>query len=126
MKNKIADVEPGSIKDVVIIDIGNLSINPSEGLGRFQDWPQAYHGKLIDAVTNSVRLAWAPDTVQDAIDYYQVYRLNSEDPEAGMESLEDIAYDSEFFISGRENWENYNFFAQHCEHQWFNRKDIPY
>jgi hypothetical protein len=26
MKNKIADVEPGSIKDVVIIDIGNLCV----------------------------------------------------------------------------------------------------
>ena len=125
MKNKITDVEPGSIKDVVIIDIGNLSVNPLEGLGRFQDWPQAYHGKLIDAVTNSVRLRWAPDTVQDAIDYYQVYRINSEDPEAGMESLEDIAYDSEFFISGRENWENYNFFAQHVDIDGLTGKIFP-
>ena len=115
MKYKIRDVEAGSMKDVIIIDIGNLSINPSDGLGRFQDWPQTYHGQLIDAVTNSVRLGWAPDTVEDVIDYYQVYRLNSEDPEAGMESLEDIAYDSEFFISGRGNWENYNFFAQHVD-----------
>ena len=70
---------------------------------RFQDWPQAYHGQLIDAVTNSVRLGWAPDTVEDVIDYYQLYRIKSNDPKAILEELDDIAYESNFFISGKKN-----------------------
>ena len=32
-----------------------------------------------------------------------------------MEELDDIAYESNFFISGKKNWENYDFFAQHVD-----------
>ena len=116
MKYKVADVELGStIEDIVIIDIGNASIasTESDGLGRFKDWPQAYHGQLIDVVTNSVKLAWTPDTVSSAIDYYHMYRNKSDDSEGGLDPLDDIAYDSTFTISGRKNWVGYDFFVQH-------------
>ena len=111
MKSKVSDVEPESIDKIVIIDIENNSIAPpdSGGLGRYQDWPHAYHGQLIDAVTNSVKLSWTPDTVSSSIDYYQLYRYNSEDPEAERELLDHIAYDSTTTMTGRKNWSGYDF-----------------
>ena len=79
MKSKVAGVEPESIDEIIIIDIENNSIAPpdSGGLGRYQDWPHAYHGQLIDAVTNSVKLYWTPDTASSVVDYYQLYRYKS-------------------------------------------------
>ena len=117
MKSKVSDVEPESIDKIVIIDIENNSIAPpdSGGLGRYQDWPHAYHGQLIDAVTNSVKLSWTPDTVSTAIDYYQLYRYNSEDPEAELVLLDHIAYDSTTTMTGRKNWSGYDFFVQHVD-----------
>ncbi len=62
MRSKVAGVEEASIEDVVIIDIEQESVKPVEdgGLGRYFNWPQAYHGKLIDVVTNSLQIHWAP------------------------------------------------------------------
>jgi hypothetical protein len=117
MKSKVSDVEPESIDKIVIIDIENNSIAPpdSGGLGRYQDWPHAYHGQLINAVTNSVKLSWTPDMVSSAIDYYQLYRYNSEDPEAELVLLDHIAYDSTTTMTGRKNWSGYDFFVQHVD-----------
>ena len=117
MKSKVAGVEPESIDEIIIIDIENNSIAPpdSGGLGRYQDWPHAYHGQLIDAVTNSVKLYWTPDTASSAVDYYQLYRYKSEDPEAELELLDEIAYDSTATMSGRNSWRGYDFFVQHVD-----------
>jgi len=117
MKSKVAGVEPESIDEIIIIDIENNSIAPpdSGGLGRYQDWPHAYHGQLIDAVTNSVKLSWTPDTASSVVDYYQLYRYKSEDPEAELELLDEIAYDSTATMSGRNSWRGYDFFVQHVD-----------
>ncbi|MFQ6608089.1 MAG: CHASE2 domain-containing protein [Fidelibacterota bacterium] len=117
MKSKVVGVEPESIDHVVIIDIENNSIASPDGggLGRYQDWPHAYHGQLIDVVTNSVKLVWSPDTISSAIDYYQVFRRKSDDTTAELELLDDVAYDSTFTISGRSNWAGDEFFIQHVD-----------
>ena len=46
MRSRTADVEQMSIEDVVVIDIDNTSVGPVEegGLGRYHNWPHAYHG----------------------------------------------------------------------------------
>ena len=62
MRAKTTGVEENSIDDVVIIDIDNQSVAPPEegGLGRYFNWPQAYHGQLTDVVTSSLQLYWSP------------------------------------------------------------------
>ena len=54
MRSRTADVEQMSIEDVVVIDIDNTSVGPVEegGLGRYHNWPHAYHGQLINTVTS--------------------------------------------------------------------------
>ncbi len=54
MRARTAGVEQMSIDDVVVIDIDNTSVAPPEegGLGHYFDWPQAYHGRLINTVTS--------------------------------------------------------------------------
>jgi len=54
MRARTAGVEQMSIDDVVIVDIDNTSVAPTEegGLGHYFDWPQAYHGRLINTVSS--------------------------------------------------------------------------
>ena len=54
MRARTTGVEQMSIEDVVIIDIDNSSVAPIEegGLGHYFDWPQAYHGRLINTVSS--------------------------------------------------------------------------
>ena len=54
MRAKTTGVEENSIEDVVVIDIDNQSVAPPEegGLGHYFDWPQAYHGRLINTVSS--------------------------------------------------------------------------
>ena len=110
MRSRVVGVEEQSIDDVVIIDIEQESVKPVEqgGLGRYYNWPQAYHGKLIDVVTNSLQFQWKPPEGDNAPDYYQVFRQIQNDSNAQFEYVGD-AYDIMFVISGRNQWEGYSF-----------------
>ena len=110
MRAKVAGVEEASIEDVVIIDIEQESVKPVEdgGLGRYFNWPQAYHGKLIDVVTNSLQIHWAPLDGEVSPDYYQVFRQAQDDPQSPLEYVGE-AYDVMYTISGRDQWDGYNF-----------------
>ena len=107
MKAK-ANLPEASIDDVVIIDIDAMSTSPKEsgGLGRFYNWPQAYHGKLIDVVTNTIEISWSPYEPIPA--YYQFFRKSLIDFDSEFEFLGE-AYDNMYTISGKNNWENYEF-----------------
>ena len=91
MRAKVAGVEEASIDDVVIIDIEQESVRPVEegGLGRYYNWPQAYHGQLIDVVTSSLQLFWSPPEGDVPPDFYQVFRQ----PEAQRKLLYDFNSD---------------------------------
>lgn len=84
MKARVTGVEESSIDDVVIIDIEQNSINE---LGRFRDWPYAYHGQLIDVVSSGNPKAILFDIIFDpenTFDYELVSALTSEHhPEDG-------------------------------------------
>ena len=110
MRAKVTGVEEQSIDDVVIIDIEQESVRPVEegGLGRYYNWPQAYHGKLIDVVTSSLQLFWSRPGGDVPPDYYQVFRQAQNDPEAQFEYMGD-AYDIMYTVSGKEEWDGYNF-----------------
>ena len=67
MRARTAGVEQMSIDDVVIIDIDNTSVAPTEegGLGHYFDWPQAYHGRLINTVSSGNPAALIFDIIFD-------------------------------------------------------------
>lgn len=67
MKAKADGVEEASIEDVVIIDIEQMSVSPEEegGLGSYNDWPHAYHGRLVDVVTSGRPKALLFDIIFD-------------------------------------------------------------
>ena len=67
MRSRTADVEQMSIEDVVVIDIDNTSVGPVEegGLGRYHNWPHAYHGQLINTVTSGNPKALLFDIIFD-------------------------------------------------------------
>ena len=91
MRAKVVGVEEASIDDVVIIDIEQESVRPVEegGLGRYYNWPQAYHGQLIDVVTSSLQLFWSQPGGDVQPDFYQVFRQ----PEAQRKLLYDFNSD---------------------------------
>ena len=83
MRARTADVEQMSIDDVVIIDIDNTSVAPTEegGLGHYFDWPQAYHGRLINTVSSGNPAALIFDIIFDkenSFNYDLVNALTSE------------------------------------------------
>jgi adenylate cyclase len=67
MRARTSGVEQMSIDDVVIVDIGNTSVAPPEegGLGHYFDWPQAYHGRLINTVSSGNPAALIFDIIFD-------------------------------------------------------------
>ncbi|MBE44635.1 MAG: hypothetical protein CMO16_05615 [Thaumarchaeota archaeon] len=110
MKARASFSEEASIDDVIVIDIDDMSISPVEdgGLGRFYNWPQAYHGQLIDVVTNSLEIQWSPPGNEKDVEYYQISRQAQDDNQAEFEYMGDT-YDVMHFIPGKEAWDNYNF-----------------
>ena len=83
MRTRIAGVEQMSIDDVVIIDIDNTSVAPTEegGLGHYFDWPQAYHGRLINTVSSGNPAALIFDIIFDkenSFNYDLVNALSNE------------------------------------------------
>ncbi len=84
MKARVAGAEEASIDTVVIIDIEQQSAAPVEegGLGRFYNWPQAYHGQLIDVVSSGEPAAILFDIIFDpenTFNFDLINALNSED-----------------------------------------------
>ena len=67
MRARTAGVEQMSIEDVVVIDIDNTSVGPVEegGLGRYHNWPHAYHGQLINTVSSGNPKALLFDIIFD-------------------------------------------------------------
>jgi len=83
MRARTAGVEQMSIDDVVIVDIDNNSVAPTEegGLGHYFDWPQAYHGRLINTVSSGNPAALIFDIIFDkenSFNYDLVNALNDE------------------------------------------------
>ena len=96
MKAK-ANLPEASIDDVIIIDIDAMSTSPkgNGGLGRFYNWPQAYHGKLIDVVTNTVEIIWPH--YEPMPSHYQFFRKSIIDSTSEFEFIGE-AYDNMYTI----------------------------
>lgn len=82
MRAGVSGVEEASIDTVVIIDIEQLSTAPvaEGGLGRYYNWPQSFHGQLIDVVTSGEPSALLFDIIFDpenTFNYDLVNALNS-------------------------------------------------
>lgn len=85
MRSSVAGVAEASIDSVVIIDIEQQSTAPVEvgGLGRYYNWPQAYHGQLIDVVSSGNPKALLFDIIFDpenTFNYDLVNALNNGNP----------------------------------------------
>ena len=90
-----------SIEDVVIIDIDNSSVAPPEegGLGHYFDWPQAYHGRLINTVSSGNPDALLFDIIFDkenSFNYDLVNALTNENA-PNSEALADVT--GQFLVS---------------------------
>ncbi len=48
VRSRVAGVPEMSIEDIVIVDIDQNSV---QEMGNYKDWPQAYHGQLIDVIS---------------------------------------------------------------------------
>ena len=101
MRASVAGVEEASIDTVVIIDIEQQSTAPTEegGLGRYYNWPQAYHGQLIDVVSSGEPAALLFDIIFDqenTFNFDLVNALNS-DNSPNDEYLADVT--NQFLLS---------------------------
>ena len=101
MRSGVAGAEEASIDTVVIIDIEQQSTLPVEegGLGRYYNWPQAYHGQLIDVVTSGEPAALLFDIIFDpenTFNFDLVNALNS-DNTPNDEYLADVT--NQFLLS---------------------------
>ena len=101
MRSGVAGSEEASIDTVVIIDIEQQSTLPVEegGLGRYFNWPQAYHGQLIDVVTSGEPAALLFDIIFDpenTFNFDLVNALNS-DNTPNDEYLADVT--NQFLLS---------------------------
>ncbi len=101
MRSGVAGAEEASIDTVVIIDIEQQSTLPVEegGLGRYYNWPQAYHGQLIDVVTSGEPAALLFDIIFDpenTFNFNLVNALNS-DNTPNDEYLADVT--NQFLLS---------------------------
>ena len=101
MRASVSESEEASIDTVVIIDIEQQSTLPvdSGGLGRYYNWPQAYHGQLIDVVTSGEPAAMLFDIIFDPENTFSfdlVNALNS-DNSPNDEYLADVT--NQFLVS---------------------------
>ena len=83
MRVRVEDVKEQSIDSVIVIDIDqNSTLSVEEGgLGRFQDWPQAQHGQLINVVSSGKPKALLFDIIfypANDNDYFLVQDLVTE------------------------------------------------
>lgn len=119
MKAKVAGVEEQSIDDVVIIDIEQMSVAPPEegGLGRFYNWPFAYHGQLIDVVSSGNPKGILFDIIFDpenTFNYDLVNALSNEN----IPQEENLAYVTEQFLasSNPERFVESTYYSQKAYH----------
>ena len=94
MEERVKDVPEQSIDDIVIVDIDQLSIAPQEegGLGRYRDWPYAYHGTLIDVISSGQPKAILFDIIfdlEDTSDFDLIRKLHKRNM-SGEDSLLNI------------------------------------
>jgi len=83
MRVRVEDVKEQTIDSVIVIDIDqNSTLSVEEGgLGRFQDWPQAQHGQLINVVSSGEPKALLFDIIfypANDNDYFLVQDLVTE------------------------------------------------
>ena len=101
MRSGVAGAEEASIDTVVIIDIEQQSTLPVEegGLGRYYNWPQAYHGQLIDVVTSGEPAALLFDIIFDPENTFNFDLVNalSSDNTPNDEYLADVT--NQFLLS---------------------------
>jgi len=113
MRSRTVGVEQMSIDDVVIIDIDNTSVAPEEegGLGRYHNWPHAYHGQLINTVSSGNPAAIIFDIIFDQENRFKYDLVNalSSNNQSNNEALDDVTnqflYDNdpEKFVSATFN-----------------------
>ena len=94
MRSRTAGVEQMSIDDVVIIDIDNTSVAPVEegGLGRYHNWPHAYHGQLINTVSSGNPAAIIFDIIFDEENTFKYDLVNAlaSDNQSNNEALSNV------------------------------------
>ena len=94
MRSRTAGVEQMSIDDVVIIDIDNTSVAPVEdgGLGRYHNWPHAYHGQLINTVSSGNPAAIIFDIIFDEENTFRYDLVNAlaSDNQSNNEALSNV------------------------------------
>ena len=94
MRSRTAGVEQMSIDDVVIIDIDNTSVAPVEegGLGRYHNWPHAYHGQLINTVSSGNPAAILFDIIFDEENTFKYDLVNAlaSDNQSNNEALSNV------------------------------------
>ena len=100
VRARVADVPEMSIEDIVIVDIDQNSVME---LGNYKDWPQAYHGQLIDVISSGNPKAIIFDIIFDpeynmAYDVLSSLELDSSNAQAqALREFVDI-YDPMRFI----------------------------
>ena len=102
MRYKVGDISGEmAIDDVVIIDIETSSVAPTEegGLGRYFNWPHAYHGQLINTVSSGNPKGILFDMIVDpenTFNYDLVNALQS-DSKPKNQALDDVT--QQFLVS---------------------------
>lgn len=87
VRARVQDVPEMSIEDIVVVDIDQNSIVE---LGNYKDWPQAYHGQLIDVIASGHPRAILFDIIFDP-EYDLSYDvLSSLDPATLGEQSESV------------------------------------
>ena len=99
MRARTSGVEQMSIEDVVIIDIDNTSVGPVEegGLGRYHNWPHAYHGQLINTVTSGNPKALLFDIIFDEENTFKYDLVQALSSSASSEN-QDLEYVTDQFL----------------------------
>ena len=101
MRARTSGVEQMSIDDVVIIDIDNSSVAPTEegGLGHYFDWPQAYHGRLINTVSSGNPAAIIFDIIFDKENTFNYDLVNALSAEKKLENESLANITDQFLVS---------------------------
>ena len=99
MRARTSGVEQMSIEDVVVIDIDNTSVGPVEegGLGRYHNWPHAYHGQLINTVSSGNPQALIFDIIFDEENTYK-YDLVQALSSGAVPKNQDLEYATNQFL----------------------------
>lgn len=101
VRARVADVQEMSLDTIVVVDI---DLNSVMELGNYKDWPQAYHGQLIDVISSGNPKAILFDIIFDP-EYdlfydYLTYLVNDTTSRLPAETQDFIAqYDPWRFVT---------------------------